>query len=298
VPDFYTGSGGRKVKAAAPGILANDRGAARITTYSTTGTRGGIVAIGKRGSFTYTPPNGFAGIDTFTYTISDGISDTASATDVVAIAPVLSAPAKASPVRTTRDVLVAWNKPTGAVSDVQYRYADPTGSFSAWQRWKTGMKGSQATLSKGAYGRTYCFQVRARNAAGIASQWSAARCQTVPARARDLKYSSGWIQVAAADAWGGTAAVTTAPGATANRTRLAAKHVYLVVTKCPTCGSVAVSWKGNVVATLSLAAPTTVRGAIVKVAGFSSVQTGALKITVTSTAGRPVVLEGFAAFRT
>jgi hypothetical protein len=69
---------------AAPGLLANDTtGVGTLTaaagTYAT--TAGGTVTIASNGSFTYAPPSGFTGVDTFVYTANNGSgSDTATAT--------------------------------------------------------------------------------------------------------------------------------------------------------------------------------------------------------------------------
>lgn len=59
-------------------LTANDTTPAGGTpTYTTTAetkatTQGGTVAIASDGTFLYTPPTGFTGVDTFTYTVSNG----------------------------------------------------------------------------------------------------------------------------------------------------------------------------------------------------------------------------------
>ena len=47
-----------------------------VSTYSPMSTQGGTVVVNPNGSFTYTPPNGFTGNDTFNYTIIDGDTQT------------------------------------------------------------------------------------------------------------------------------------------------------------------------------------------------------------------------------
>ena len=64
---------------AAPGVLSNDTGTG-ITVTAHTGAAHGAVAIGADGSYTYTPASGFAGTDSFTYTITDVVGQTATAT--------------------------------------------------------------------------------------------------------------------------------------------------------------------------------------------------------------------------
>lgn len=53
------------------GVLANDTtdaGILTVSNYDSTTANGGIVVVAPNGSFTYTPPAGFEGIDTFNYT--------------------------------------------------------------------------------------------------------------------------------------------------------------------------------------------------------------------------------------
>ena len=52
-----------------------------VTAFDTTGTAGGTVSCTADGTCTYTPPATYAGVETFTYTISDGaLTDTATVT--------------------------------------------------------------------------------------------------------------------------------------------------------------------------------------------------------------------------
>ncbi|MBK9982121.1 MAG: cadherin-like domain-containing protein [Saprospiraceae bacterium] len=66
------------------GLLANDFDnnipGLTVTTFPVTSTQGGTIAGNANGSFTYTPPNGFTGNDTFTYVITDSDAQTNSAT--------------------------------------------------------------------------------------------------------------------------------------------------------------------------------------------------------------------------
>ena len=102
-PDTYAASGNIAISKAAPGVLANDRdpdtgdatgltvtkvqgvganvGAATDTTASGRGGVKGSVTLNSDGGFTYEPPPGFEGADSFTYEISDGTkTDTATVT--------------------------------------------------------------------------------------------------------------------------------------------------------------------------------------------------------------------------
>ncbi len=67
-----------------------------VLTVASTGAQstaeGGTVVVNADGSFTYTPPADFHGLDSFTYRVSDGNGGTATATAEIAVAPVNDAP--------------------------------------------------------------------------------------------------------------------------------------------------------------------------------------------------------------
>ncbi|MDW4550721.1 metallophosphoesterase [Defluviimonas sp. D31] len=74
-------------------VLANDDpgdGPASVTGFDSVSTAGGTVIAGANNSFTYTPPAGFVGSDSFTYTITDIDGD--SATGLVTVAVGVNAP--------------------------------------------------------------------------------------------------------------------------------------------------------------------------------------------------------------
>jgi uncharacterized repeat protein (TIGR01451 family) len=93
-PDTYTASGNIQISKAAPGVLTNDIdpdtgnntgltvskvqgagvnvGAATDTTAVGRGAVKGSVTLNSDGSFTYEPPPGFVGADSFTYEVTDG----------------------------------------------------------------------------------------------------------------------------------------------------------------------------------------------------------------------------------
>ncbi|HEY3582719.1 MAG TPA: Ig-like domain-containing protein, partial [Pyrinomonadaceae bacterium] len=85
-PDSYTATGNVEIQVpAGSGVLANDQdfdgvGPAISVTAGTFGSaQGGNVTISTDGSFSYNPPAGFEGSDTFTYTLND--NDTPNQTD-------------------------------------------------------------------------------------------------------------------------------------------------------------------------------------------------------------------------
>lgn len=69
------------VSESAPGVLANDSDADGVLTASLiTGPSDGVLVFNADGSFTYTPNDGFVGIDSFVYQASDGVGGTATGT--------------------------------------------------------------------------------------------------------------------------------------------------------------------------------------------------------------------------
>jgi len=69
-------------------VLANDDqgdAPATVTSYDAVGTLGGGVTMAPNGDYTYTPPSGVSGVDTFGYTITDADVDTSSATVTITI---------------------------------------------------------------------------------------------------------------------------------------------------------------------------------------------------------------------
>jgi hypothetical protein len=95
LPDTYSTSRNLQLSVPAPGVLANDiLSGASIASYGAptgseqtsigTGTPtllGGTVTLNANGAFTYNPPSGFTGSDTFKYVIQNAVgSSTASVT--------------------------------------------------------------------------------------------------------------------------------------------------------------------------------------------------------------------------
>ena len=81
---------------AAGGTLGVDNGSGvdvgdeiTVTSFDATSTQGGSVAANADGSFTYDPPAGFTGTDTFTYTVGNGFGDSAAATVTITVSEVI-----------------------------------------------------------------------------------------------------------------------------------------------------------------------------------------------------------------
>src|SRR5512138_228792 len=76
------------------GVLLNDSdpdgsGGLSVVSFSATSANGGNVSVSADGSFTYNPPAGFSGTDTFAYTVDDGESNTDVATVSIAVGQVV-----------------------------------------------------------------------------------------------------------------------------------------------------------------------------------------------------------------
>ena len=91
VTDSYTARSGTTHSVTAPGVLANDtiNGGSISNTGARTTTSGGTATLFADGSFSYTPAAGFAGVDSFTYSLANAVaSSTASVVFTVIAAPV------------------------------------------------------------------------------------------------------------------------------------------------------------------------------------------------------------------
>lgn len=90
--DSYAALGNVQITVAAPGVLANDSDpdaigpALTVMLFTGTSANGGNVSISANGAFTYNPPPGFEGTDTFTYTLNDNDAPNQTDTGTVSIA--------------------------------------------------------------------------------------------------------------------------------------------------------------------------------------------------------------------
>jgi hypothetical protein len=99
-------------------VLANDRDsdgdALTVSDYVTARAQSGTVSCAGDGVCTYTPPTGFNGFDSFTYTADDGHGGSGTGTVTVTVNPLdnppLPAPtgARVSEILPIRAPLVTW----------------------------------------------------------------------------------------------------------------------------------------------------------------------------------------------
>jgi hypothetical protein len=73
--------------------------------------------------------------------------------------------------------------------------------------------------------------------------------------------------------------------------------MWLIATKCASCGSLQVRWNNVVIGNVSLVSPTTVHHVLIPIAAWTAPKAGTLRVYVTSPSGRSVIVEGLAALR-
>jgi hypothetical protein len=72
-----------------PSVLLNDLGSnLQIASYQSNSIQGGTVVMNSDGSYLYTPPFGFIGVDSFTYTLEDTIGSLSTGTVTIFVTPI------------------------------------------------------------------------------------------------------------------------------------------------------------------------------------------------------------------
>lgn len=180
--------------------------------------------------------------------------------------------------------------------DVDVRALRWNGADTGWQRWLSNTTFTARTYA-GTYGRTYCFRVRAHDTVGNTSIFTVPGCVAVPLHSGHLVYTTGWIKSASSESFAGQFAWTTRGGAASYRTSVQGERLALVVSKCPTCGSVRVYWNGTPMKNVSLQASTVQRSVVVPIADWGWLRSGDLVIEVRSASPRLVAIEGVGVYR-
>jgi large repetitive protein len=92
VDDSYTATGNVRISVPAPGVLGNDEDPEGDTLTASDGSlsaNGGNVSVSSDGSFTYNPPPGFEGTDTFSYTVTDSHGNTNVGTVTITVSGMI-----------------------------------------------------------------------------------------------------------------------------------------------------------------------------------------------------------------
>lgn len=268
-----------------------------------------VCSLDGAASLPCTSPATYVGLSsalhTFTVKVLDPSGNSSSAAytwRVDRVAPTLTMTGPATPYALTTSLAPAWSaKDAGggmANVDVRWARAAYNGGFtspvypSSWQRTTA----TKATLSGAAPGYTYCFSARARDRAGNVSAWSPPRCSAVALDDRSLTASTGWTRVASSVFYRSTATATSRSAVTLVRKGVQAKRIYLVATRCSSCGTVGVYWNGTLIRKVNLYASTTTRRSVFGITTFSSVRSGTLTIR-TLIGNKAVQIDGVALVR-
>src|SRR5207248_1723733 len=148
--------------------------------------------------------------------------------------------------------------------DIRYRRAPFGGSFGGFVVWQHDVQGLTSDKFVDAPGSTYCFSARATNKAGATSDWSGEACTAVPIGVRAFAPRAPWKTKPNDGYYQGAFAIASSKGATLARARLSARHLGVLATRCPGCGSVVVRWNGHALRTFSLAAAKTQKGVLLR----------------------------------
>ena len=193
-------------------------------------------------------------------------------------------------------VQVAASDPSGIGSyDMRYRRASYLSGFGAYVQPWTATTATWVNLSVDP-GYEYCVSVRAKDKLGNVGAWSAEKCFARPMDDRALGATAGWSRTSWSAFYLGTATQTTSYGASLTRT-VQGKRFYLVATKCPTCGLIAVYAGGKYIGAVNLASATTQRQAVIPLPVQSTLFSGTLTFTVRSATGKFVQIDGLAVRR-
>jgi hypothetical protein len=141
---------------------------------------------------------------------------------------------------------------------------------------------SQATAAysfDGTPGRTYCFKVKAIDAAGNAA-WSNERCQVTPLD-DSSGYNSGWSRSTGSSFYNGTVSVARSRGVRLSFPSLRAKYLSVGVQMCSSCRYLEVFWNGKLLKRMYLYS-STAKWAHVPLASFGSVTSGKLELVATA----------------
>jgi hypothetical protein len=189
--------------------------------------------------------------------------------------------------------------PSGVASyDVSWRRARYDSGYGAWQLPGSSQKTAATTRSQGlAAGYTYCFKVRAYDRAGNQSSWSPQTCTARALDDRGLTAGAHWRRTSGDRFYLGTVTETSAHGAKASRADAQVQRVGLVVTRCPTCGSVRVSIAGMLIGGIDLHSAVRHRQRVVMLPPLTRLRSGRVVVEVASPTGRLVQLDGMVLLR-
>ncbi|WP_427888517.1 hypothetical protein ACQHIV_34870 [Kribbella sp. GL6] len=180
--------------------------------------------------------------------------------------------------------------------DARWRIAPAAGNFGAYATLKSGTPATSVQIGL-VPGYEYCVSVRARDAVGNLSGWTADRCFSRPSDDRAMSMSRGWTRASNRLYYLGTATVTKATNIDVARSSVQAKRLWVVATVCTTCGTLTVYYNGKSVGKVDLTHPRTIYQAIVPLPAPATFLTGSVLLR-TSIAGKVYQIDGLAVRRT
>jgi hypothetical protein len=178
--------------------------------------------------------------------------------------------------------------------DVRWRIAPTAGNFGAYASVKSGTTATSVAIGLAA-GYEYCISVRARDLAGNLSGWTADKCFSRPSDDRLMGAAKGWVRASNGAYYLGTATATSAKGISVSRS-VQAKRLFLIATKCVTCGGLNVYYNGKYVGAVNLYKATTEYQAVIPLPVPASFLTGSVLLT-TRVAGKVYQVDGLAVRR-
>lgn len=142
-------------------------------------------------------------------------------------------------------------------------------------------------------GRTYCFEVRARDTHANYGAYTAPKCTTTPIDDGVLSAAGGFTRVKSTSHYNGTYSKATTKGASLRLTQVKASRLALVVSKVASGGKVEVYFQGKRLGSYSLKGSSYQQ--VVPVKTFGSVEGGTVVIKVISETGKLVRIDGLVA---
>jgi uncharacterized delta-60 repeat protein len=176
--------------------------------------------------------------------------------------------------------------------DVQRRQAGfDDSTYVPWSTWLSKTPNVFGTFT-GSPGSTYCLQVRGRDFAGNVGAYSPPSCEAIPLDERSMSASGSWTNLSGSQYYLGTAMSSTTAGAKLS-VHARYRHLAVVVTTCPGCGTLKAYRGTTPLATIDLASSTTRHKRVIEIVSTASVQDGVITLRQAS-AGKKVVVEGLA----
>jgi acid phosphatase type 7 len=196
--------------------------------------------------------------------------------------------------QTKRTFQVTWgdsaDAETGVASySISVRGAALNKAFQPPVQFKTGVPPGSAMFT-GVPGSTYCFRATAADWVGNVSAGTE-HCTAIPVDNGSLRHRGGWTKKRGAGHFLESYSQTDRRDATLTLRVVRAKHLAVLVTRCPKCGVIDVLFRGKKLKRIRLRSPTTNKLSMVALKTFDSPQTGTVTVRVVSD-GKIVRVEG------